>query len=1436
MINLIYSLTKRINRNFGILLAISFLQLFNLQLISQTKELNNNIQNACVWLKLSNVPANDIVTKIVQFPDGKVFASTRNFGVYLSNNDGRNWMNYNDNLTNSRVNDLAFNSNGYLFAATDSGVFRRQVGQTLWQWYGNGLTNLKVKAIATRQFDGLSCGTEDGYFVWNPTTNQWVDSSTGLTNRNILSLAVTGNNYILAGTNGGGMRRKVDPAPWFAINTGITNFVINAVVSYQTTFAIAASDSGLFYTSTSGSAWFRRNSIPLVKYISLAYNRNNGWLAAGTTTGQVYISSNNGNTWQLVSAGLPNRAITSLCFLSNNALLAGLSNGDIYQLSPCTLPLSYVDVLNPKPGDVYFAGNNLQISWLSSGITNVDIDYSIDNGANYTNIAQNINTNIGTFNWIVPNNLITPNARIRVRSSNSSEFGVSGLFSIIDTNLVKLNITNPVGGEVLLSGKSLLVKWTSENSMFIRIQFTANNGTTWQTLADSIPSNLGEYSISLPNVSSKNCRIRIVDVDFNSKMSTSPVFEVLNRETMSLNLLTPYSGEQWQINSQQTITWEAKGIGTIRIFISTDAGQNWTLLANNVDASLQNYNITVPPTPSQSCKIRITSTLFPNDFSSETFGLFTIVGLHLKTPNSGSFMADVLLPITWETIGTNTIRISYTTNNGVDWNLIVDNYPALSGVYSWRIPKTPSNQCKVRIMDTRQSSIYDESDTLFSIKGIQLVAPKGGETLYVGQKFKIKWDYLETEYISIRFSTNNGTSWQTIASNVPANVKEYEWIVPNQPTNNAIISIFDMSNSAFFDRNSRPFSILGNGIVLLSPNGDELLEANTLTTIKWSSINSLRLNILLSLDGGKTWSKVADSVNSSLNEFEWLVADTTTTEALIRLVDSFNPTIGDISDNTFKIKKANSPFPPPSDWFVISQTGETALIIVPDTINPRVGNRKLQTGDYVSVWFNRNGELVCGGLSRWTSNKNLSLTAWGDNSFTEEKDGFALNENYIYRIWDGQKGVSYFASARYSNYTGTSGNTFAPNKISYVSALSSSNNLTITLNRNIINLISSNVVPDMPAVEGIFATLTANNFLRYVQDQWGNTYFPSHNINQIGNWNVRTGYQVVTNSNYVSQSFTISGEIIEPEKYPLDFAAREWYIIPFLPMYAMRTTDAFNSINSSILLVKDENGNSYIPGTNTDNIKVLYPGKGYKLITRDNVRFIYPNINFYYGGIINNNFVTDETEYYKPKHTQTGVSSNIAVELAENSDIQGEIAVLNSLGEVVGSGNISKPLTNITIWGDNPLTEDVIEGALANEELKLMLFDKKANSQKYLQITKIINLINGKESEKLAFLYDSYYYVQAKLANQTTVHNFDNYESILAFPNPAKSVLNVIVTEVSNDAKLQIINNLGQIVKQLAIHTNGLQNIEIGDLPSGTYILNLVDNTNIKQTKFIKLD
>ncbi len=1427
--NSIYSNNMKLF-NLSILLLILFL--INPIYASKVKKDNNVIQVDCNWLKISNGLPNDKINDIIQYTDGNLFLATQNNGVFVSADTGKTWLAYNSGLTNFHTINFAYNSNGYLYLATNGGgVYQRKVGQTQWIQINNGLGNLNVNCVLASQFEGLVAGTSDGFYMYNSSTNKWSDSSTGLVNRNITSLTRTTNGYIIAGTKGNGVFRKIQTSPWESANAGITNGNINTTMAYNTTFLLAGSDQGLFYSSSSASTWFKRNALPDAKFTDLSINTNNNYVYAATDGFGVYLSSNNGLNWVPLNNGLFNLQISAILALTNGTVLAGTINGEIYKLDQCDAPNSYITFLSPKQGDTLYSGKLVTINWSSYGITKVAILYSTNGGTSFTTIGGNIDATLGTYNWLVPSGLFNTNSVLKIKSTTSQDFALSGIISLVDSNLVLMEITNPIGGEKFLSQSILTIKWNSQYSTSATLQFSNDNGITWNNISNSVKTTDGGYNYVLPNVNSDSCRIRIFDNTFKSKLSITNTFQIIDKSKFSLKLLTPVSGEQWQINSTQTIRWESQGLDTINIFLSTDSGDNWSILASNIDATLGVLSINVPFKPSSTCKIKIVSKLFPNDFSSTSIGLFSIIGLHLTNPNFGIYMGDSIIPITWESMGTQNIRLSYSIDGGNSWNLIVDNYPALSGIYSWKIPKTPSNSCKIRIMDTKQSSIFDDSDSLFTIKGIRLINPLGGENYLVGQSVNIKWDYITTEKINILFSSNNGFNWVTIASNVKTSDSSYLWTVPNTATDNGFISIVDINNSSFSDSNVIPFKIQGNGIVLLSPIGGEELISGTPTIIRWTSVNSLKLNINISYDKGHSWSLIADSIPSSSGSFQWFVADTSSTEALIKLVDSYNNSIKDSSKSTFRIKRPGNTYPPPTDWFSSIQTGENAFIIIPDTINPQIGDRNLKTGDYVSIWYNNGGTLQCGGLSKWISGNNMSITVWGDNQYTEVKDGFFTNENYIYKIWDGENGVAYYAIAKYGTNSSSNPNLYAANKISYVSSLSSSNNLTITLNPSLINLVSSNVIPDNMSIENIFAGI--QTYIKYVANQYGENYYPSYNINQIGNWNISHGYQVALQSTSSTRTLSIVGQMVKPEDYPLTFEQRKWYIIPFLPMLQMRVSDAMQTISNKILLLKDESGKSFIPNSGLDEIKVLYPGKGYKLITKDNTTFIYPNSNFYYGSIVEQ--TGDSDLIYKPKYIETGNSANISVEIDSATDLNDEVVVLTSNGAIIGSAKVSQPLTTFTIWGDNLLTDSIVEGAEENESLSLKLFSPATNSEKELEVTNIVDLINGNEVKDFNYHQDAFYYVKSKIKEPQSVPESQS-NPILIYPNPTSSLLNInLKNNCGKHCSIKMTNILGDIAGNLydGIITSNNFNLskDLQYLTNGSYQLIIEINGQVQAQK-----
>ncbi|NIM16406.1 MAG: hypothetical protein GTO45_30815 [Candidatus Aminicenantes bacterium] len=83
-----------------------------------------------------------------------------------------------------------------------------------------------------------------------------------------------------------------------------------------------------------------------------------------------------------------------------------------------------------------------------------------------------------------------------------------------------------------------------------------------------------------------------------------------------------------------------------------------------------------------------------------------------------------------------------------------------------------------------------------SSKLIQLTSPVGGETLEAGKRHRITWSDKKFEgTVNIEYSTDNGNSWETIASGTP-NDGARGWLVPDITSNQCLVRIRRTDGSA----------------------------------------------------------------------------------------------------------------------------------------------------------------------------------------------------------------------------------------------------------------------------------------------------------------------------------------------------------------------------------------------------------------------------------------------------------------------------------------------------------------------------------------------------------------------------------------------------------------------------------------------------------------
>jgi|GEM_PF-6354630 len=166
-----------------------------------------------------------------------------------------------------------------------------------------------------------------------------------------------------------------------------------------------------------------------------------------------------------------------------------------------------------------------------------------------------------------------------------------------------IHITSPIGGERWKAGSTHTITWTSSGLYSVKIQYSENGGSSWSSIADSVPAGTGSYPWILPHTISSTCRVKILDQLFTATEDvTDTTFEIFRTPPV---LLSPQGGESWEAGSVHDITWNAvPEITAMNLFYTTDNGTHWNPIVEQVTVP-DSFHWTIPNTQSTQCKVMI---------------------------------------------------------------------------------------------------------------------------------------------------------------------------------------------------------------------------------------------------------------------------------------------------------------------------------------------------------------------------------------------------------------------------------------------------------------------------------------------------------------------------------------------------------------------------------------------------------------------------------------------------------------------------------------------------------------------------------------------------------------------------------------------------------------------------------------------------------------
>ena len=266
-------------------------------------------------------------------------------GIFLTNDNGKSWINVAINALTVNAITVATNSSGVtkIFAGVKSSpaVYVSTNGGAFWNTATNsGLSASEVYSFAVSTLPAgsaaLYAGTNSGVFYSTNDGASWNASNTGLSGAYAHSMAVgpdsAGKSALFMGSYGKGVYRLAqNGSGWVAASTGLTNLNIYSLV-VNGTVMYAGTGAGLFATSDGGRSWNPIVSGLVTNRISaLLFVSSGGTFGAGVFAGTdqgVYLSTNNASTWTSRNAGLSNTVVYAYG-VSGQSLFAGTYGGGI---------------------------------------------------------------------------------------------------------------------------------------------------------------------------------------------------------------------------------------------------------------------------------------------------------------------------------------------------------------------------------------------------------------------------------------------------------------------------------------------------------------------------------------------------------------------------------------------------------------------------------------------------------------------------------------------------------------------------------------------------------------------------------------------------------------------------------------------------------------------------------------------------------------------------------------------------------------------------------------------------------------------------------------------------------------------------------------------------------------------------------------------------
>jgi hypothetical protein len=474
-------------------------------------------------------------------------------------------------------------------------------------------------------------------------------------------------------------------------------------------------------------------------------------------------------------------------------------------------PSPVITVLAPNGGEQWQSGSAHAITWTSTNVTTVAIDWSAT-GTNgpWTTIAASVAASAGTYAWTVPNTATT-NGFVRVRDVSTTTATTSDMsnaaLAITTTPppppSPTLTLTAPVGGATLRIGTVVPISWKSTSVQNVMLDYSTTGATgPWKNIVTSMPASAGTYQWTVPTDSSMSVFVRVSSVETPTLSSMNTInMMILPQSTAATFVLTvPQGAEFYHVGDRVSIRWSGSAV---KLLMSEEEDEDEDEGEDDDEDSSDSSSDDGDDDGGDDGDTTGTGTDTTTSGGGGTDTTTTGGGGGTDTTTTGGGGTDT------STVPNISLRIEWSADGPAGpWNVIAEGVNAKNAQFSWVVPNHPTTTAFVRLSNMLNSSQESINKIAFTILGpttddgdstevesVHITAPRTGARLTPTASTIITWETRATCKVNVEWDAC-GDGWQTITSNIHANIGHYTWKVPKHADGIGVIRIVDAANPA----------------------------------------------------------------------------------------------------------------------------------------------------------------------------------------------------------------------------------------------------------------------------------------------------------------------------------------------------------------------------------------------------------------------------------------------------------------------------------------------------------------------------------------------------------------------------------------------------------------------------------------------------------------